>query len=509
MEERTKGSAGEAIFGVDVGNGYGKVSVLLKENADPMNLLPDSLLAGMPSTAYVAPNGEIAVYGARQKRPSRAVEAVKTKLCDSFIVLEETKGHPYQVSPCDVYAAIARDLMTLANEKRCKHGEKPIYKLVLTYPASFKDRPDLLGKLKSSVESVKLDGHSLTVSGMISEPSAVAIDYLYYMRHLASKPIKAEKYTVLVYDLGHGTFDTAVVTAFTDSKKECELHCQNGDGEIGGKKFDDLLYAELAAQVRQQAGAKASFDREALRKLAVEIKHDLSTRDISEQTFFAGDNDEEILLKYTRQEFNQLIQPQLMRTMELVEATREEAAAKGVTIDAIVLSGGSSNIPVIRDTLCEVVENRLPVEIYRPSFGVTFGAARLAYDISNTPDPDKPSQKITIQQHCERSSGIRYDGEVHFLLNEDAVLPCTSEKLDFVSASSGRTNIHLRRARTLMPGATKAQNSDCMDILQVPMELPPEQPCSLRLRMDTNRCIYVDCTLPDGKVITKSTFYEK
>lgn len=496
MEERTKGSAGEAIFGVDVGNGYGKVSVLLKENADPMNLLPDSLLAGMPSTAYVAPSGEIAVYGARQKRPSRAVEAVKTKLCDSFIVLEETKGHPYQVSPCDVYAAIARDLMTLANENRRMHGEEPVYNLVLTYPASFKDRPDLLGKLKSSVESVKLDGHGLIVRGMISEPSAVAIDYLYYMRNLAPNPINTEKYTVLVYDLGHGTFDTAVVTAFADTEKECELHCQNGDGEIGGKKFDDLLYTDLVAQVRRQAGEKAAFDREALRKLAVDIKHDLSSRDISEQTFFTEDNDDEILLKYTRQEFNQLIHPQLMRTMELVEATREEAASKGVTIDAIVLSGGSSNIPVIRDTLREVVENQLPVEIYRPSFGVTFGAARFAYGMS-------------LKQHCERSSGIRYDGEVHFLLNEDAELPCTSEKLEFVSAPSGRTNIHLRRARTLMPGATKAQNSDCIDILQVPIELPPDQSCSLRLRMDTNRCIYVDCTLPDGKVITKSTFYEK
>lgn len=494
MEKRTNGSAREVIFGVDVGNGYGKVSVLQKEDADPMILLPDSLLAGMPSTAYVAPNGEIAVYRAR-KRPSRAVEAVKTKLCDAFIVLEETKGHPYQVSPCDVYAAITRDLMTLANENRRMHGEAPVYQLVLTYPASFKDRPDLLGKLKSSVESVKLDGHSLIVRGMISEPSAVAIDYLYYMRNLASVPIQAEKYTVLVYDLGHGTFDTAVVTAFADATKECELHCQNGDGEIGGKKFDDLLYAELVAQVRRQAGEKAAFDREALRKLAVDIKHDLSTRDISEQTFFAGDDDE-ILLRYTRQEFNQLIQPQLMRTLELVDAVREEAAAKGVTIDAIVLSGGSSNIPVIQEALCEVVENRIPVKVYRPNFGVTFGAARLAYG-------------MTLKQYCERSSGICYDGEVHFLLNEDAELPCTSEKLEFVSAPSGRTNIHLRRARNCMPGARKAQNSDCVDILRIPMELPPEKPCSIRLRMDTNRCIYVDCTLPDGKMITKSTFYEK
>lgn len=499
MEEKKNSPIGKAVLGVDVGNGYGKVSILLKKEADPMSLLPDSLRAGMPSTAYVAPNGEISVYGAKNKRPNRAVEAVKTKLCDSFIVLEETKGQPYQVSPCDVYSAIAKDLVKLANEERCKQGEEPLYQMVLTYPADFKDRPDLLGKLKTSVESVKVDGHSLEVCGMISEPSAVAIDYLYYMRNLASKPIQAEKYTVLVYDLGHGTFDAAVVTAFAEVSKECELHCQNGDGEIGGKKFDELLYAELVAQIRQQAGEKASFERETLRKLVVEMKHDLSTRDISEKDFFVGDD--EILLKYTRKEFNQLIEPQIMRTMELVEEIREEAQSKGVTIDAVVLSGGSSNIPVIRETLYKVVENKLPVEIYRPSFGVTFGAARAAYGLCE--------KKKVLKQHCERSSGIRYDGEVHFLLNEDSELPCNSEKLEFTSAVSGHTNIYLRRARNLMPGAQKAKNEDCVDILQVPMELPPDKPCSIRLRMDTNRCIYVDCTLPDGKVITKSTFHEK
>lgn len=482
------------ILGVDVGNGYGKVSILLKRDADPLYLLPDSLRAGMPSTAYVAPNGEITVYGAKIRRPTRAVEAVKTKLCENYIVLEETKGQPYQVSPCDVYAAIARDLVKLANDERRKRAEKPLYQLYLTYPADFKDRPALLGKLKSSVESVNLDGHNLKVVGMISEPSAVAVDYLYYMRNLAANPIKAKKFTVLVYDLGHGTFDTAVVTAYDEPGRECDLHCQNGDGEIGGKKFDELLYAEMVAQVRQQAGEKASFDKEALRKLVVEMKHDLSTRDISEKDFFA--NDEDILLRYTREEFNQLIAPQLMRTMELVELVREEAAAKGVTIDAVVLSGGSSQIPVIRQTLNQLVENRLPVEIYRPSFGVTFGAARAALD------------KI-LKQYVERSSGIRADGEVLFLLNEDMALPCTSDKLDFVSAASGHNNICLRRAKNMMPGAKKAANTDCVDILQVPVELPPSTPCSIRLRMDTNRCIFVDCTLPDGKVITKSTFQNK
>lgn len=499
MEERQKKPREKAALGVDVGNGYGKVSILLKQDADPNLLLPESLLSGMPATAYVAPDGEISVYGAQNKRPTRAVEAVKTKLCDDVIVLEETRGQPYKVSPCDVYAAIARDLVQLANEQRRKNNEEPLHQIFLTYPATFKDRPDLLGKLKNSVESVKIDGKSLEVCGMLSEPAAVALDYLYYMRNLAPKPIQAEKYTVLVYDLGHGTFDAAVVTAFAERGKECELHCQDGDSEIGGKKFDSLLYDELAAQIRRKAGEKASFNREELRKKVVEIKHDLSTRDISEKDFFVEDDD--FLLTYTRQEFNDLIRPQLMRTMEVVEGLREEAAAKGITIDAVVLSGGSSNIPMIRETLLKVVEDKLPVEVYRPNFGVTYGAARAAFDWCN--------QIIPVKQCCERSSGIYSDGEVHFLLNEDMELPCSSDELNFISAASGHTNIHLRRARKLMPGAKKAKNADCVDILQIPVDLPPEQPCSLRLRMDPNRCIYVDCTLPDGKVITKSTFHEK
>lgn len=500
MEMKIVIPQGTPVFGVDVGNGFGKVSLLSDYKKDPQFMLPESLRSGMPSTAYAAPDGTISVYGVKQKKAARAVSAVKTRLREDYITLEESRGKPYRVCPCDVYAAIARDLVYLANERRSAAGEDPVYRMVLTYPASFRHEPDLLGKLKRSVESVKMGGHALQVCGMLSEPAAVAVDYLYYMKNLDENPIAAEKYTVLVYDLGHGTFDTAVVTAYANREADCDLICQDGDPEVGGRKFDELLYTELCAQVRKKAGAKAAFDREQLRGLAVEMKHELSQKHLSEMDFTAADKD--ILLSITREEFEALIMPQILRTLEKVQGMLDEAAQRNVSVDAIVLSGGSSQMPLVRKALTELTGNRIPVSIYRPSVGVAYGAARAAHGLYGEEAP--------IKQHCERSCGVALEGNTLFLLNEDAVLPCVSNELKFISSDTGRSRIHLRRARDRMPGAEKADYGQCEDILHMFMEIPPRVNCSLTLRMDENRCIFVDCKLPDGSVITQSTFqYEE
>ena len=95
------------------------------------------------------------------------------------------------------------------------------------------------------------------------------------------------------------------------------------------------------------------------------------------------------------------------------------------------------------------------------------------------------------------------------MLNEDSELPCVSEPVPFISSNTGRTEIQLRRARNRMPGKEQASYDDCVDILRMYMDLPPKENCSLTLRMDANRCIYVDCTLANGSTITKSTFQYK
>lgn len=499
------------ILGCDIGNGFSKAAILEDPTQDPVYLLPDSLKVGMSSTAYVSQDGKIEVYGVKQTAGKWPVRAIKTRLAENSIEWTDGKGRTYRAEPCKVYAAIARDLVREANKTRKLQGKEPVYKLLLTYPADFKDRPVFLGMMKESVESVELDGHRLEVCRMLSEPAAVAVDYEYYVRHLAQNPISAPQYTVLVYDLGDGTFDTAVVTAYANGSKDCDLICQTGDPEIGGRKFDMLICEELEKQIRRQLGPKIPINQEYLRSLAVDMKHELSDATYSERFVPIGDGEAQLAL--TRKDFEALIMPQIRHTLELVQSQLQEASQKGVTVDAIVLSGGGGRIPLIRQVLQELTENKLPVELYRPSFGVAFGAARAAYGYQKETDSSKgssadPEKPKVITQHCERSCGIRLDGKVHFLLDEAAELPCTSVKLLVGSSPDGHTDFVLRRAKNPMPNARQAENRECEDIRHLDFDLPPNQTCSLTMKMDENRCITLECELPNGKILRKTTFQD-
>lgn len=514
MEQKNHNLNYEPVISGDVGNGYAKAAILEDPARDPIFLMPDSLRAGMPSTAYVSQDGKIEVYGVKRTAGKWPVRAVKTRLAEQTIEWTDGRGRTFRTEPGKVYAAIARDMVKLANETRKLQGKPPVYKLLLTYPADFKDRPERLNLMKQSVESVELDGHRLEVVRMLSEPAAVAVDYEYYVRHLAQNPITADHYTVLVYDLGDGTFDVAVVTAYARGSKDCDLICQTGDPEIGGRKFDMLICAELESQIRRQLGDRAVINREFLRGIAIEMKHELSDAQLSERDIPIGDGEAHLAL--TRADFEKMIMPQILQTLNMVQSQLDEAAGKGVKVDAVVLSGGSSQIPLISRVLEDLTEHNIPVKLYRPSVGVAYGAARAAYycrpiadndQKGGTPQNPSPGKKV-ITQHCERSCGIQIAGKVHFLLDESAELPCTSKKFNLCTAPDSHTTFRLRRARDPMPGAGQADGSQCEDIRWLSLDLPANQSCSVTMKMDENRCITLECRLPDGKTVRKNTFQD-
>lgn len=510
MEQKNHNQPFEPVLGGDLGNGYAKIAILEDPSRDPVFLLPDALRAGMSSTAYVSQDGKIEVYGVKKTAGKWPVRAVKTRLAEQTIEWSDGRGRNYRTEPGKVYAAIARDLVKLANETRKLQGKPPVYKLLLTYPADFKDRPERLNLMKQSVESVVLDGRHLEVVRMLSEPAAVAVDYEYYVRHLAPNPITAEQYTVLVYDLGDGTFDVAVVTAYEGGDRDCDLVCQTGDPEIGGRKFDMLICTELESQIRRQLGETTTINREFLRSIAIEMKHELSEVLVSERDVPIGDGEAHLAL--TREAFEKLIMPQILQTLNMVQSQLDEAARKGVTVDAVVLSGGSSQIPLVRKVLEDLTGGKLPVVLYRPSVGVAYGAARAAYghqqEAHSKGTGSSTNPKKVITQHCERSCGIQIAGRVHFLLDEAAELPCTSGKFSLRTAPDGHTTFRLRRARELMPKAGQAEGGQCEDIRWLSFDLPANQSCSVTMKMDENRCITLECELPDGKTVRKNTFQD-
>jgi molecular chaperone DnaK (HSP70) len=96
--------------------------------------------------------------------------------------------------------------------------------------------------MQSAIEQIEIDGQKIHVAGRLPEPAAVAIDYLHYIQHIVPEEqrIKADQFTVLVNDLGYGTFDTAVVTA-SSKDQPYVLHAKDGLPEVGGKNFDEVI----------------------------------------------------------------------------------------------------------------------------------------------------------------------------------------------------------------------------------------------------------------------------
>ena len=159
------------------------------------------------------PNGEqIDVFSdgraAEQKyarTPQQLVYAAKTRLPELTLKIP---GIERPVQAGHIYAAAAHDLLVLAEKELANKGIPPVYDVVFTFPAAFADNVPVLEIMQENLGKVEINGKPIQVLSRLPEPAAVAIDYLHYMQHIAPEQIRIKKneFTVLVYDLGHGTF---------------------------------------------------------------------------------------------------------------------------------------------------------------------------------------------------------------------------------------------------------------------------------------------------------------
>ncbi len=471
------------ILGCDIGNGFGYVSALMKENEDPERLFPGSSgfdAFGMPTTAYITPpsgkpivvcqNGKTAekLY---QNKPEQLVRAIKTQLERTYISIPDVEN-PVKVS--DIYAAAARDLITLANQELSARVMPRTHDIVFTFPAAFCDNLPLLEQMQSAIEQIEIDGQKIHVAGRLPEPAAVAIDYLHYIQHIVPEEqrIKADQFTVLVYDLGYGTFDTAVVTA-SSKDQPYVLHAKDGLPEVGGKNFDDVLYNEICRQLKKQYGyvPQNAGQREEIRTEAIKAKIELSSNEKALISVMGKDDYYEV--EITRERFEELSRHLLDQTLELVQRVMDDVKGTGITIDSVVLSGGASQMPMVRNNLEQMLEGRYPILIYRPSQAVSFGAARYGY----------MSQRI-LTQLTDCCYGIwmpsedSEEGEVRFLVQSGQQRPAVSEKLTFYSGSS-HLNLRIYRSRAKNTQLEKASEDECESVINMPFDVTPGSQCTV------------------------------
>ncbi len=340
------------IIGIDLGttrsavaivNEYGRPEIL--PNREGGRVTPSVVMFDGDSPVV----GEIALTSA-VVRPLDTVQFVKRQMGEREWSYRSPSGQSY--SPEDVSAIILKRLKDDAEEAL---GEK-ISKAVISVPAYFDDA----GRT-ATIDAAKIAG--LEVERLLNEPTAAALAY----------GLDAQSNeTVLVYDLGGGTFD---VTIMKLAGGDFTVLATDGDRQLGGFDWDNLIMEWLNEQFKAAGGPSLINDPESeqmLRDHAVRAKHTLSTRDESNVFLaFKGFSEK---ISISRQMFDEITAPLLNRTARLIEKTLEDAGLTWAGIDKTILVGGSTRMRQVTE-LVERLSGKRPSNEANPDEVVALGAA--------------------------------------------------------------------------------------------------------------------------------------
>ena len=328
---------------------------------------------------FLARDGSPVVGEAAERRaltdPDRVVREFKRRIGDEIPPL--VGGVPWQAH--ELAAVLVHWVWQRVTERE---GELP-EGIALTCPASW--GPHKVRLFMQAVQATRIGEMTrLGRAELLSEPQAAAIGY-------ASRERVEVGAHLAVYDLGGGTFDAAVVrkdspTAFT------VLGRPEGIDRLGGVTFDEMLFEHVCAAARVPLTQIDPNDPNIipevarLRRECTEAKEALSVDTDTTVPVALGGVRQRVRL--TRAEFEEMIRPDLDRTIEALHRALESAAVDGTQLDAILLVGGSSRIPLVSQ-LISAEFGRAPAIDADPKTAVAIGAARFL-----TPAPVPPEDSV-------------------------------------------------------------------------------------------------------------------
>jgi molecular chaperone DnaK len=344
------------VYGIDLGTTYSAIAYV-DEHGKPVIVPNQESERITPSVVLF--DGDNIIVGNTAKEsakvePNRVVSRIKQHMGDPNFVFEY---EAQAFSPEDISSFILRKVV---GDAEVALGDK-IADVVITCPAYF-GTPER----EATANAGRLAG--LNVRAILNEPTAAAIAYGLE---------QDEDQTVLVYDLGGGTFD---ITMIEIKDRLIRVICTGGDHRLGGVLWDESIVMYLAEQFRTQTGEGSDplDDPEVLNDLFLQAERGKKTLTQREKAPFrvthAGN---QARVELDREKFEEITKHLLDRTIELTHEMLADARGKGhERFDKVILVGGATRMPHVRNRL--VAEFNIEPEIYDPDEAVAKGAALYA-----------------------------------------------------------------------------------------------------------------------------------
>ena len=349
------------VIGIDLGTTNSCVATL--EGGEPVVIANAEGARTTPSVVAFAKDGGERMVGVVAKR-----QAV-TNSERTFLSVKRHMGSDWkegvddsEYTPQEISAMI---LQKLKADAEAYLGQE-VTQAVVTCPAYFTD-----AQRKATKDAGRIAG--LEVLRIINEPTAAALAY---------GVDKSDDQTILVYDLGGGTFDVSVLEIYeVDGQPQIEVKATNGNNKLGGDDFDEKLMNHLVGDFKKNTGIDLSKDvqamsrlREAAEKAKIELSGTMQSQVNLPFITMKDGNPEHLDITITRAKFDELTADLVRKTMTPTKKAMKDAGISKGEVDKVLLVGGSTRIPAVQEAIEKEV-GKAPFKGINPDEAVAVGAA--------------------------------------------------------------------------------------------------------------------------------------
>lgn len=409
------------VIGIDLGTTNSVVAVM--EGGEPTVITNQEGSRLTPSVVGFTKNGERLV-GQLAKRqavsnPDRTISSIKRHMGEGNyrVTIDDKKYSPEEIS--------AMILQKLKADAEAYLGEK-VTQAVITVPAYFND-----SQRQATKDAGKIAG--LDVLRIVNEPTAASLAY---------GIDKTDDHTIMVYDLGGGTFDVSILDV---GDGVFEVKATNGDTHLGGDDFDKKIMDWMVDEFKKAEGIDLSTDRmamqrlrEAAEKAKIELSGVMSTN-INLPFITAGaDGPKHLDMDLTRAKFEAMTADLVERTMGPVRQAMSDAGLSKNDISKVILVGGSSRIPAVQAAIKDFM-GKEPYKGVNPDECVAVGAAIQAGVLSG----EEGTGNVLLLDVTPLSLGIETLGGVFTKIIERNTTIPTSKKQVFSTAADNQPSVDI------------------------------------------------------------------